>query len=98
MEKKTVRDIDVKGKKVACIVSGGNMDVDTMATELEHGLIMRDRLFAVTVILSDNPGALAKLTATISEQKGNVVNIEHVHIIILIIPYSPEGKAILFFF
>ncbi|MGN0311207.1 MAG: threonine ammonia-lyase [Lachnospiraceae bacterium] len=73
------KHLDVKGKKVACIVSGGNMDVDTMATELEHGLIMRDRLFAVTVILSDNPGALAKLTATISEQKGNVVNIEHVH-------------------
>lgn len=71
--------LDVKGKKVVAIVSGGNMDVDTMANEVEHGLIMRNRLFAVNIILSDNPGALAKLTTLISEHKGNVVNIEHVH-------------------
>jgi threonine dehydratase len=73
------KHLDVKGKKVVSIVSGGNMDVDTMATEIEHGLIMRNRVFAVTVVLSDNPGALAKLTNLIAEQKGNVVNIEHIH-------------------
>ena len=71
--------LDCKGKKVVAIVSGGNMDVSTMATEVEHGLIMRGRLCSVQVVLSDNAGELAKLTGLISEHKGNVVNIEHVH-------------------
>ncbi len=74
-----LRHLDVKGKKVVAIVSGGNMDVSTMATEVEHGLIMRGRLCSITAILSDNPGELSKITGIISKAKGNVVNIEHVH-------------------
>ena len=73
------KHLDVKGKKVVAIVSGGNMDVDTMATEIEHGLIMRNRVFAVTLVLSDVPGALAKLTGLLAEQKANVVNVEQIH-------------------
>lgn len=73
------KHLDVKGKKVVCIVSGGNMDVSTMATELEHGLIMRNRLFSIKVVLNDNPGELAKITNVLAEVKGNVVNIEHMH-------------------
>lgn len=73
------KHLDVKGKKVVAIVSGGNMDVDTMASEIEHGLIMRNRVFAVTLVLSDVPGALAKLTGLLAEQKANVVNIEQIH-------------------
>ncbi|MGN0170651.1 MAG: threonine ammonia-lyase [Lachnospiraceae bacterium] len=73
------RHLDVKGKKVVCVVSGGNMDVGTMASELEHGLIMRDRLFAVTMVLSDTPGVLADISAIIAGHKGNVVNVDHIH-------------------
>ncbi|MCR4955900.1 MAG: threonine ammonia-lyase [Lachnospiraceae bacterium] len=73
------KNLDVKGKKVVCVVSGGNMDVDTMSTELQNGLRMRDRIFDVTALLSDNPGVLAKLVTVIAKHNGNVMDVEHIH-------------------
>ena len=51
-----LRQLDLKGKKVVSILSGGNMDVITMSSIVQHGLIQRDRIFSVSVLLPDKPG------------------------------------------
>ena len=53
-----LRQLDLKGKKVVCILSGGNMDVITMSSIVQHGLIQRDRIFSISVLLPDKPGEL----------------------------------------
>ncbi len=55
-----LKHLDVKNKKVVSIISGGNMDVITIASLVQHGLIMRDRIFTVSVFLPDKPGELIK--------------------------------------
>ena len=55
-----LRHLDFKGKNVVCVLSGGNMDVITMASLVQHGLICRGRIFTFSVMLPDRPGALAK--------------------------------------
>lgn len=72
-----LRQLDVKGKKVVCILSGGNMDVITMSSVVQHGLIQRDRIFSVSVLLPDKPGELVRVAQVIAEQKGNVIKLEH---------------------
>ena len=42
-----LKQLDCKGKKVVCVLSGGNMDVITMSSIVQHGLIQRDRIFSV---------------------------------------------------
>ena len=49
-----LKQLDLKGKKVVSILSGGNMDVITMSSVVQHGLIQRDRIFSVSVLLPDN--------------------------------------------
>ena len=66
-----------KGKNVACVLSGGNMDVITMSSVVQHGLIMRDRIFTVSVLLPDKPGELAAVAETIAKEQGNVIKLEH---------------------
>lgn len=72
-----LKHLGVKGKKVVSILSGGNMDVITMSSVVQHGLIQRGRIFTVSVLLPDKPGELVKVASVISEQKGNVVKLEH---------------------
>ena len=72
-----LKHLDVKDKKIVCILSGGNMDVITMASLIQHGLIQRDRIFTVSVLLPDKPGELAKVSAILASEKGNVVKLEH---------------------
>ena len=67
----------LKGKRVVCVISGGNMDVITMSSVIQNGLILRDRVFTISVLLPDRPGQLAKITKVIAEQKGNVIKLEH---------------------
>ena len=55
-----LKHLGVKNKKVVSIISGGNMDVITMSSVVQHGLIQRDRIFTVSVLLPDKPGALAR--------------------------------------
>ena len=52
--------LDVKNKKIVSILSGGNMDVITMSSVVQHGLIQRDRIFTVSVLIPDKPGELTK--------------------------------------
>ncbi len=72
-----LKHLDVRGKKVASILSGGNMDVITMSTVVQHGLIQRDRIFTVSVLLPDRPGQLVNVAQMIAEQNGNVIRLDH---------------------
>ena len=72
-----LKHMDVKKKKIVSILSGGNMDVITMSSVVQHGLIQRDRIFTVSVLLPDKPGELAKVSALLAEEKGNVIKLEH---------------------
>ncbi len=72
-----LKHLDVQKKKIVSILSGGNMDVITMSSVVQHGLIQRDRIFTVSVLLPDKPGELAKVSALIAGQRGNVIKLEH---------------------
>ena len=72
-----LKHLDVKNKKVVSIISGGNMDVITIASLVQHGLIMRDRIFTVSVFLPDKPGELTRVSQVIAETQGNIVKLEH---------------------
>jgi threonine dehydratase len=72
-----LKHMDVKNKKIVSILSGGNMDVITMSSVVQHGLIQRDRIFTVSVLLPDKPGELAKVSGLLAEQRGNVIKLEH---------------------
>ena len=72
-----LKQLDIKGKKVVSILSGGNMDVITMSSVVQQGLIMRDRIFTVSVLLPDKPGMLSKVADVIAQKNGNVIKLEH---------------------
>lgn len=72
-----LKQMDLKGKKAVAILSGGNMDVITMSSIVQHGLIQRGRIFSVSVLLPDKPGELVRVAATIAEEQGNVIKLEH---------------------
>ncbi|MCD8121500.1 MAG: threonine ammonia-lyase [Clostridiales bacterium] len=72
-----LKHLNVKRKKIVSILSGGNMDVITMASVVQHGLIARDRIFTVSVLLPDKPGMLAKVSTILAEERGNVIKLEH---------------------
>lgn len=72
-----LKQIDCKGKKVVSILSGGNMDVITMSSVVQHGLIQRDRIFSVSVLLPDKPGELVRVAKTVADEQANVIKLEH---------------------
>ncbi len=72
-----LKQLDLEGKKVVSILSGGNMDVITMSSIVQHGLIQRDRIFSVSVLLPDKPGELVRVADTIAKARGNVIKLEH---------------------
>lgn len=72
-----LKHMEVKGKKIVSILSGGNMDVITMSSVVQQGLILRDRIFTVSVLLPDKPGELCKVSGIIAAQQGNVIKLEH---------------------
>lgn len=72
-----LKQLNIKGKKVVSILSGGNMDVITMSSVVQQGLIMRDRIFTVSVLLPDKPGMLSKVADVIAQKNGNVIKLEH---------------------
>lgn len=69
--------LNVTGKKIVSILSGGNMDVITMSSVVQKGLIMRDRIFTVSVLLPDKPGELSRVADVIAKESGNVIKLEH---------------------
>ncbi len=72
-----LKHLDAEGKKVVSILSGGNMDVITMSSVVQQGLILRDRIFTVSVLLPDKPGELHRVSGLIAEVNGNVIKLEH---------------------
>lgn len=72
-----LKQLNLEGKKVVAILSGGNMDVITMSSIVQHGLIQRDRIFSVSVLLPDKPGELVRVADTIAKAQGNVIKLEH---------------------
>ena len=72
-----LRHLDFKNKKVVSILSGGNMDVITMSSVVQHGLIQRDRIFTVSVLIPDKPGELVRVASIIAENQGNVIKLDH---------------------
>ena len=72
-----LKQLKVKNKRVVSILSGGNMDVITMSSVVQQGLIMRDRIFTVSVLLPDKPGELSRVADVIAKKNGNVIKLEH---------------------
>lgn len=72
-----LRHIDCRGKKVVCVLSGGNMDIITMSSVVQQGLILRNRIFTISILLPDKPGELHRVSGVLAECGGNVVKLEH---------------------
>ena len=72
-----LKHLNLKNKKVVSILSGGNMDVITMSSVVQQGLVLRDRIFTVSVLLPDKPGELSHVADVIAKQNGNVIKLEH---------------------
>ena len=98
-----LKHLDFKGKKVVSILSGGNMDVITFASVVQHGLIARSRIFTVSVLLPDKPGELMNVSKLIAELQGNIIKLEHnqfvsinrnsaVELVITMEAFGPEHK------
>ena len=72
-----LKHLKCRNKKVVAVLSGGNMDVITMSSVVQHGLILRDRIFTLSVLLPDRPGELTRVSSTIAREMGNVIKLEH---------------------
>lgn len=72
-----LKHLDCQNKKVVSILSGGNMDIITLSSVVQHGLIARGRVFSVSVLLPDRPGELVNVANIIAKHKGNVIRLEH---------------------
>lgn len=72
-----LKHLQIRDKRVVSILSGGNMDVITMSSVVQQGLILRDRIFTVSVLLPDKPGELSHVADIIAKQNGNVIKLEH---------------------
>ena len=99
----TLKHLGVKDKKVVSIISGGNMDVITLASVVQHGLIARNRIFTVSVLLPDKPGELMNVSSVIAKAQGNIIRLEHnqfvslnrnsaVELVITMEAFGPEHK------
>ncbi len=72
-----LKHLQVKNKKVVAIISGGNMDIITMSSVVQHGLIQRERIFTVSTLLPDKPGELVNVASIIAREQGNVIRLDH---------------------
>lgn len=72
-----LKHLPAENKKIVSILSGGNMDIITLSSVVQNGLIQRSRIFTISVCLPDVPGQLNKVSRIIAEQKGNIIKLEH---------------------
>lgn len=98
-----LKHLPAEGKKVVSILSGGNMDVITFSSVVQHGLIARSRIFTVSVLLPDKPGELQNVAGVIAAENGNIIKLEHnqfvtvnrnsaVELVITVEAFGPEHK------
>lgn len=101
-----LKHLNVTGAKVVSILSGGNMDMITFASIVQHGLIARSRIFTVSTLLPDKPGALMHISEIIAELQGNIIKLEHnqfvsinrnaaVELVITMEAFGPEHKQLI---
>ena len=101
-----LKHLNVKGQKVVSILSGGNMDMITFASLVQHGLIARSRIFTVSTSLPDKPGALMNISKIIADLQGNIIKLEHnqfvsinrnsaVELVITLEAFGPEHKQLI---
>ena len=69
--------IDVKEKRVVCLMSGGNIDVSFIQSIIERGLVARHRRIRFLVKLVDRPGSLVQMLNILAGASANVLTIEH---------------------
>jgi len=72
-----LKHLDCKDKNVVSVLSGGNMDVITMSSLIQHGLVRRGRIFTFSVQLPDRPGELVHVAEVVAREQGNVIKLEH---------------------
>lgn len=72
-----LKHLDCQGKNVVSVLSGGNMDVITMSSLVQHGLIGRGRIFTFAVQLPDRPGELMRVADVLARNNGNIIKLEH---------------------
>lgn len=72
-----LKHLDCKNKRIVSILSGGNMDVITVSSIVQHGLIQRGRIFTVSVLLPDRPGELVNVANVVAQNQGNVIRLDH---------------------
>ncbi len=72
-----LKHMDVRGKKIVSVLSGGNMDVITMSSVVQLGLIQRDRIFTVSILLPDRPGELVRVATIVANEQGNIIKLDH---------------------
>lgn len=72
-----LKKLDFKDKKIVSLISGGNIDIVTIASVLNHGLISRGRIFCFSVRLKDTPGQLLKISKILADKGANVIKLDH---------------------
>lgn len=72
-----LKKVDIKGKRVVSLISGGNIDVVTISELINRGLVVRGRVFCFAVELSDTPGQLQNIATILAEQKANIIQLNH---------------------
>ncbi len=72
-----LKHLRCKNKKIVSVLSGGNMDIITVSSIVQHGLIQRGRVFTVSVLLPDRPGELVNVASIIAKAQGNVIRLDH---------------------
>lgn len=72
-----LKKLNVKDKKIISILSGGNIDVLTISSMINKGLVNRGRIFTFSVDLPDKPGQLVAVSEMLSNQNANVIRLEH---------------------
>lgn len=72
-----LKKLDMKGKKVVSLISGGNIDVLTISSMINKGLISRGRIFSFSVQLPDKPGQLELVSSVLNRCNANVIGVDH---------------------
>ena len=72
-----LKKLECRGKKVVAIVSGGNIDVLTISSMINKGLVLRGRIFTFSVNLPDKPGQLVAVSQMLADADANVIKLDH---------------------
>ena len=72
-----LKHLDCPGQNVVSVLSGGNMDVITISSLVQHGLINRGRIFTFSVQLPDRPGELLRIADLVARKNGNIIKLDH---------------------